>query len=237
MGLIRIDIHLTAVELMGGESYLGDAEGSGDDEGAKEVVAAVAAGFEDGNLRPGDDDRFAQILQHEGQRRCRVRQRVSAVQDHEAVERVVPFLRAGGNFPNHFPILFQRVWFSLPSNPWRCSSSHPWSCWTSRAGASTRRWCTGCASLRAPEMAAPAAPSSYWPLRTAPWRIVRRACAAPRGSSSPARWASEQALTVAKKKTKQMKRVISPASLPRNNFTTQIRMDRQSIGSCSLASV
>ena len=77
---------------MASGAHLRNDERSGGDEGAEEVVAAVAPRLEDGNLRSRHDDRFAQVLQHVRQRRRRIRQGVRTVQDHEPVKRLVPFL-------------------------------------------------------------------------------------------------------------------------------------------------
>ena len=45
------------------------------------------------HLRAGDDHRLAEVLQHVGERRGGVGHRVRAVEDHEAVEPVVPLLQ------------------------------------------------------------------------------------------------------------------------------------------------
>ncbi len=75
------------------DANLGDAIASGHDQSPEEIISSVAPNFEDGNLRTGDNDRLAQVLQHERQRRSRVRERVGAVEDDETIKEFVRSLR------------------------------------------------------------------------------------------------------------------------------------------------
>lgn len=72
-------------------------KGARDDERAEQVVDGVGLERKDGRLRAREDDRLAQVGQHEGQGRGRVGERVGAVEDDEAVEEVVVFLDGGGH--------------------------------------------------------------------------------------------------------------------------------------------
>ena len=63
--------------------------GRGDLHGGDEVLLAVRAGLPDGQLAAREDDRLAQVLEHEAQGGGGVGHRVRAVQDHEAVVVVV----------------------------------------------------------------------------------------------------------------------------------------------------
>lgn len=74
------------------EAHLGDDERAGDDEGAEEVVDGVGLQGEDGRLRARKDDGLAEVRHHEGEGRSRVRERVGAVEDDEAVEERVVLL-------------------------------------------------------------------------------------------------------------------------------------------------
>ena len=58
-------------------------------QGVQQVDLPVRAQLRQRDLRPGDDNRLAQVLQHEGERRGGKRHGVGAVQDHEAVVLVV----------------------------------------------------------------------------------------------------------------------------------------------------
>ncbi|MNY22006.1 hypothetical protein D3C86_1555920 [compost metagenome] len=58
-------------------------------QGVQQVNLPVGTQFGQRDLRPGNDNRFAQILQHERQRRGGKCHRVGAVQDHKAVVLVV----------------------------------------------------------------------------------------------------------------------------------------------------
>ena len=54
-----------------------------------EVLLAVGAQLSQRQLRSGEDDGLGEVLEHEGERRCRVGHRVGAVQNDEAVVAVV----------------------------------------------------------------------------------------------------------------------------------------------------
>ena len=58
---------------------------SGDFDGRDEVLAPVGAQHADRDLAPGENHRFAEVFEHETQRRGRVGHGVGAVQDYEAV--------------------------------------------------------------------------------------------------------------------------------------------------------
>ena len=58
-------------------------------QGVQQVDLPVRAQLRQRYLRPGDDHRLAQVLQHEGERRSGERHGVGTVQDHEAVVLVV----------------------------------------------------------------------------------------------------------------------------------------------------
>lgn len=82
-----------AAEQLAGEvqADLGHHEVAGDDEGAQQVVRGVVLQLQHRRLAARQDDRLAQVLQHEAQRRAGVRQAVRPMQHHEGVEqRVVP---------------------------------------------------------------------------------------------------------------------------------------------------
>ena len=79
------------------DPHLGDVVVAGQDESADQIVPAVAPGLEARNLRSGDDHRLAQILQHEGQGRRGVGQRVRAVKNDESVEQLVRLFDVSGD--------------------------------------------------------------------------------------------------------------------------------------------
>lgn len=74
------------------EAYLGDGEGPRDDEGAEQVVDGVGLQGEDGGLRAGEDDRLAEVGEHEGEGGAGVCEAVCAMEDDEAVEEGVVVL-------------------------------------------------------------------------------------------------------------------------------------------------
>lgn len=93
-GLERARRHLgapvAAVQLVvEEEADLGDRERGRDDERAEQVVHGVGLQREDGRLRPREDHRLAEVREHEGERRRRVREGVGAVEHNEPVEEVV----------------------------------------------------------------------------------------------------------------------------------------------------
>ena len=51
---------------------------SSENERSHEIISPVGPGLEAGNLRPCDDHGLAQVLQHERERRRRVRQGISS---------------------------------------------------------------------------------------------------------------------------------------------------------------
>ena len=55
----------------------------------QQVLLAVGAELSDRQLRTGQNHRFREVLEHERERRCRVRHSVGAVQHHESVVFVV----------------------------------------------------------------------------------------------------------------------------------------------------
>ena len=63
--------------------------GGGNFDGGDEVLLAVRAQGADGQLRAGQDDRLAQVFQHEAQGRGGIGHGVCAVQDDKAVEALV----------------------------------------------------------------------------------------------------------------------------------------------------
>ena len=71
------------------DGHFWNVEVSGQDESPDKVVSAVASRLEGGDLGAGDDDRLAQVLQHEGQGRRRVSHRVRAVHNDEPVKELV----------------------------------------------------------------------------------------------------------------------------------------------------
>ena len=76
-------LHARASLLIDGSSHL---------QGGNEVLLAVGAHLADGQLRAGDDDGLAQVLEHETQGRCREGHRVGAMQHDKAVVEVVALL-------------------------------------------------------------------------------------------------------------------------------------------------
>lgn len=79
------------------KAHLGDDKGSGNDERAEQVVDGIGLESKDWGLRAGKDDGLAQVGQHEGEGRGRVSQRIGAVEDDEAVKKVVVFLDGSGH--------------------------------------------------------------------------------------------------------------------------------------------
>lgn len=79
------------------ETHFGDDKGAGNDERAEQVVDSIGLESKDGGLGAGKDDGLAQVGQHEGEGRGRVSQRVSAVENDEAVKEVVVVLDGGGH--------------------------------------------------------------------------------------------------------------------------------------------
>lgn len=88
------DCPIASVELVvEKDAHFWYAIGSSNDQSTEKVIPPIAPYFKNGNLRPGDYHRFAQVLQHERQRRSRVGQRISAVEDDEAVKEFVRSLQ------------------------------------------------------------------------------------------------------------------------------------------------
>ena len=77
-----------------GRSYL---------DGGNEVLLSVCSEFTYRQLRAGQDDGFAQILEHEAEGRSRESHRVGAMQDDKTVEPVIVV----GNDANQFPPVFK----------------------------------------------------------------------------------------------------------------------------------
>ena len=66
---------------------------SSHNEGTEEVIPTIATGLKDGYLRARQDDRLAEVLEHEGQRRRSVSHRIGTVQHYKPVKVVVVCLR------------------------------------------------------------------------------------------------------------------------------------------------
>ena len=79
----------------------------------EQVGLAIGAQLRQRNLRAGDDHRFSQVFQHEGECRRGERHGVGAVQDHEAVVAIVVLLDVVGDVLPVFRCHIRRV------NQWR----------------------------------------------------------------------------------------------------------------------
>ena len=66
-------------------------------QAAEQIVGRVGLQLAHGQLRAGEDNRLAEVLQHEGERGAGVGETVGAVQDDEAVEEGVVVVDGAGD--------------------------------------------------------------------------------------------------------------------------------------------
>ena len=85
------------------DRHLGNTEVPSNNQRPNQIVPSVTASLEGGNLRAGDDDGFAEVLQHEGERGGGIGESVRSVEDHEPanIERMECFKLQSGGHPTH----------------------------------------------------------------------------------------------------------------------------------------